>query len=625
MCPTQKGVGVTRNLVRRFLGVGLASAALCLVALAFALPQTAHAVGVSSIEGTVTNSVTGNPVKDAEVYLLDASGEVIDFTFTTAGGVYAFYDWPAGTYGIEVSAQNYVFYSAYGLVFSGPVVKKNVSLVAYKLAFKGTVTDGVNPLEDAEISIYDKTNPESSFYDLSAANGTYEIFAPAGTYIIEADANSYAATSTVAIAFDGSTAITTNFVLKKHPVAFKGTITDAVTHTPIADAAIFALDAEGDPVEEAYSQVDGSYVLYAPAGTYDIEVMAEFYHDAYALKAAFGGTTAVTKNFALLPPAVTRAGGKNRYETAEKIARKGWDPAGDKSWTGVTDIIIANGEAGKEADPVTAAGLAGAYDAPLLLTQASVLPLSTKRVITEIALKNPGVKIHLIGGTQVVPDARWNNIKAIKGVSTLKHRVAGRNRYETSVRIAEAITAVVGIDGINGFILIAGDNPAAFYDGLAASPVSYVNQMPMLSVMKSGMNTKVSGYLAKPEFKGLPRFAASGTTYIGAGPGKGAIRMATSSNRYTASAQIAEFAIGQGMTGEQDVALASSLPDALTGGAFLGHRYGVLLFTDSSKSIQYSPKNFIQNYTGAIMDGWVIGGTAVLPTAQETTFRNLIK
>ncbi len=628
MCPTKKGVGVTRTLVRRFLGVGFVSMALCLVALTFALPQTAYAVVDSTtFEGIITDSVTGDPVADAEVYLLDADGTMLDFAFTTEGGAYAFYEWPVGTYTIEVNAENYEPYTKTGVVFSGTTVDPAISIVAYKVAFEGTITDSVtsNPITDVSIMAYDPASPEDSYYGYTGTDGTYEIFAPAGTYTLDVDAMSHEDTTVAGLAFDGSAAVTRNFSLVKYPLAFTGTITDSVTGLPIMDAAVYAYDEEGFPVGEAYSEDNGAYALYAPAGPLDLDVEAYKYHTVYEYGVAFDGVTSSDKDFALVPPSVTRAGGKNRYETAEQIARKGWDPDGDKSWTDVTDIIIANGEAGKEADPVTAAGLAGAYDAPLLLTQASVLPPSTKRVITEIALKNPSVQIHLIGGTSVVPDARWNNMKAIKGVSQLKHRVAGDDRYKTSVAIANAIIDVVGDDGLGGFILIAGDNPAAFYDGLAASPISYVNQMPMLSVKKGSVPDSVSKLLARPELKDYERFAASSSTYIGSVPARGATRMATSSNRYTASAQIAEFAVEYGMSGDQDVALASSLPDALTGGAFLGRRYGVLLFTDSSKGIQSSPKTFIEDYADSVLDGWVIGGTTVLPTSQETTFRNLIK
>jgi len=620
---------VTRNLVRRFLGVGFVSMAVCLVALTFVLPQTAHAViDPTAVTGIITDGVTGYPVEDAMVELINGAGELAAYDFTTVGGVYALVDAPVGTYTLQITAENYEPYIMTGLVFDGATIDADVSLDPYPLAFEGTITDAAVPgqaIEGVRVSAWDPAKPELTYDGITDQNGAYEVFAPVGTYDVEFSAISYATTSVAGVEFDGVDAVVNDLALVKNPLAFTGTVTDSVSDEPIEGAGIYAYTEGGDFVGEAYSDGNGEYEMYAPAGTLDLSVEAEFYHRADAFSIVFDGVNAITKNFALVPPTVTRIAGRNRYETAEQIARKGWDPDGDMSWDNVTDIIIANGEAGKEADPVTAAGLAGAYDAPVLLTQASVLPPSTKKVITEIALKNPGVQIHIIGGTKVVPDARWKNMKAIKGVSALEHRVAGKDRFETSVKIAEEIIEVYGADGLGGFILIAGDNPAAFYDGLAASPISYINQMPMLSVMKNSVPPSVAGLLKKAELKDYDRFAASSSTYIGSVPGKGAIRMAKSQNRYTAAAEIADFALIEGMTGEQDVALASGLADALTGGAFVGRRYGVLLFTDTSKSMQYSPKNFIGDYAGLIMDGWVIGGTAVLQPAQETTFRNLIK
>jgi len=630
-CPTTEGVGVTRNLVRRFLGVGFVSMAVCLVALTFALPQTAHAViDPTAVTGIVTDGATTLPVEDAMVELINGAGDLVAFDFTTVGGVYALTGVPVGTYTLEITAENYEPYIMTGFVFDGATVPWNVALDPYPLAFEGTITDAAVPgqaIEGVRVSAWDPATPGLTYDAITDQNGAYEVFAPAGTYDVEFLAISYAATEVAGVKFDGVDAVVRDVALVKNPLAFTGTVTDSVTDEPIEGAGIYAYTEEGEFVGEAYSDINGEYEMYAPAGTLDLSVEAEFYHQAYANSIVFDGVNPITKSFALVPPTVTRIAGKNRYETAEQIARKGWDPKGDMSWDNVTDIIIANGEAGKEADPVTAAGLAGAYDAPVLLTQASVLPPATKKVITEIALKNPGVQIHIIGGKKVVPDARWKNMKSIKGVSTLEHRVAGNDRFETSVKIAEEIIEVYGADGLGGFILIAGDNPAAFYDGLAASPISYINQMPMLSVMKNSVPSSVATFLARKDLQGYDydRFAASSSAYIGSVPARGAIRMTKSQNRYTAAADIADFALFEGMTGEQDVALASGLPDALTGGAFVGRRYGVLLFTDTSKSLQYSPKTFIQDYAGVIMDGWVIGGTAVLQPAQETTFRNLIR
>ncbi len=614
---------------RRFLGAGIAGILLCLLALTFALPQTAHAADSLAFKGIVSDKSTHLPLGGANVTLYDEDGNVIEWLVTGSDGWFEFYA-PAGTYGIGVEEDSGRFVSdiVFGLVSDGSRAQfLDLEMVRIPTAFKGAVTDSVTgkPIMDAIVSAYDPST-DYVYETVTMEDGTYEIYAPAATYELEVSRGTYAGTSTVGMVFGGIAAITKDFQLVKYPLAFEGTITDSVTGLPLAGVSVAVYDGEDVPFEESYSESNGSYQVFAPAGTYDIEVLADdAYHDIWVDAVAFNGTTAVVKNFALVPPMVTRVAGRNRYETAANLARKGWDPAGDRSWPDVTDIIIANGENGREADPFAAAGLAGAYDAPLLLTQGSALPASTKKVIAEIALKNRGVRIHLIGGTAVVPDARWSNIKAIPGVSGIKDRVWGSDRYKTSAEIAKAMVRIVGAENIGGFILIAGDNPASFYDALVVSPISYVNQMPMLAVKKGSIPASVNSVLNTPSLRGLPRYVASSSAYIGSIPAKDAIRLPTSADRSTAAARIADFAIEKGWLGEQDTALVSSLPDALTGGVFQGHNYGVLLYTTSRESIEWASKLFIEDHAGLILDGWVIGGTTAIPTTQETTFRNLIK
>jgi len=225
-----------------------------------------------------------------------------------------------------------------------------------------------------------------------------------------------------------------------------------------------------------------------------------------------------------------------------------------------------------------------------------------------------------------VPDARWDEIRKIPGVSSAKDRISGADRYATSAAIANRIVSVAGTGTVEGVILIAGDNPAAFYDALAASPVAYARTMPMLSVRKGSIPTSVKNALKSAALKDKPRYAASSATYIGTTAAAGATRLTTSSDRYTAATKIASFVTGpaHSWTSMQDTALASTLPDALTGGAFLGRVGGVMLFTGSSSAIQSTSRNYISGARLSITDGWVLGGTTVVPTSQETAFRKLL-
>lgn len=127
--------------------------------------------------------------------------------------------------------------------------------------------------------------------------------------------------------------------------------------------------------------------------------------------------------------------GTNRYETASLIAdRMIYDKA-----------IIVNGTA--LVDGLSASGLSGAINGPILLTQANSIPQTTidklKRVNT----------IYIVGGTGVVSREVENNIKSMG--KTVK-RVAGDNRFTTSIAVANEIkrlkniTEVYYVNGVTG-------------------------------------------------------------------------------------------------------------------------------------------------------------------------------
>jgi len=380
------------------------------------------------------------------------------------------------------------------------------------------------------------------------------------------------------------------------------------------------LDAENNLIDTFFDYDDT--VQIAPGGSWIGEFTGENVDGIVDWPYAYAEAWPVSYDIA--SGRVTRVTGASRYDVAASLARKGWDPTQTKAWTGVYDVIITNGENGKEADPLAAAGLAGAYNCPVLLTGTTSLPTATKTILTQIAAANPGVRIHIIGGTGSVPDARWSDIRRIPGISATKDRIAGADRYAVSAAIATRIVKVLGPDAIGGVMLVAGDNPAAFYDALAASPIAFSNSMPMLAVKKGSVPASVNTVLKSAALVNKPRYAASSSYYI-AGSLSGAKRLTSSSNRYTAASAISKYAIAQGWSWPSDVGLAAKLPDALTGGTYLGKVGGVMLFTDSSTAIQSASKSFISANSADITNGWVIGGGVSVPVAQETSFRGLLQ
>lgn len=111
--------------------------------------------------------------------------------------------------------------------------------------------------------------------------------------------------------------------------------------------------------------------------------------------------------------------GANRYETAA-LASVAYFSSAD-------NVVLCNGR--NFPDALSAAPLAKALNAPLLLTEADVLPPTAA---TEIARLAPS-KIWVIGGTSVVSTAVYNQLDATYAME----RISGANRYETAAAVAQ--------------------------------------------------------------------------------------------------------------------------------------------------------------------------------------------
>lgn len=153
--------------------------------------------------------------------------------------------------------------------------------------------------------------------------------------------------------------------------------------------------------------------------------------------------------------------GKNRYETASLIASK---MTYDKA-------IIVNGLS--LADGLSASGLSGAINAPILLTETKNLPQYTIN-----SLK--GVKnVYIVGGTGVVSNEVENKIKSM-GIYV--KRVFGSNRFSTSIAVANEINSIKTVTElyyVNGLIGEA--------DAMSIAPVAARSGNPV--VLTNGATT----------------------------------------------------------------------------------------------------------------------------------------
>lgn len=404
----------------------------------------------------------------------------------------------------------------------------------------------------------------------------------------------------------------------------------------VAPPGVLANDSDVDDVNLSAILVTGpahGALQFGPDGGFTYTPEKGFLgQDSFVYQASdgrlFSTPTTVTLTVTQSAGVVTRVAGYDRYAVAEALARRGWDPAGDKSWPGVTDVIIANGENGKEADPLAAAGLAGAYNAPVLLIQATRIPNQTRRALAEIAAENPGVRVHVIGGKVTVPPARWTELKAIPGVSQTDYRVEGRDRYDVTAIIAQRMVSKLESTGgdVSGALIINVESSAAFYDALAVSPQAYDGNWAMLGVRAGSVPPQVASVL-KGAMAGKPRHVVNATGFVGAAvySATGATaRYSSTTDRYSSAPLIADKVTANSSCSSRETGIAAMLPDALTGGVFLGKQRGVMLFTDSTNVLRKPARDYISLHGNDTAQGWVFGGEKSIPAAQEITFAGLI-
>ena len=156
-----------------------------------------------------------------------------------------------------------------------------------------------------------------------------------------------------------------------------------------------------------------------------------------------------------------RVSGSDRYETALAVAEF---YGGGMGFGVPCDVVLATGEAFPDA--VAAGPLASAAGAPILLTSGSSLRADVKAYLAGMDNDDDCVlgvpTVHIVGGTSAVPASIETEINTM-GIDT--NRIAGANRYETAVAIAETIEAIIG--GAYCAVLVNGNG---FADALAAGP-----------------------------------------------------------------------------------------------------------------------------------------------------------
>ncbi|MDU1265298.1 MAG: cell wall-binding repeat-containing protein [Peptostreptococcus sp.] len=168
---------------------------------------------------------------------------------------------------------------------------------------------------------------------------------------------------------------------------------------------------------------------------------------------------------------VERISGTDRYETSEKVARKVMTIAKNSG-----KAVVASGE--DFPDALTAGAFASREGYPILLARKNDIPNQIKRAITDLGIK----ETYIAGGYKMVSKSVEANLPKVI------ERLAGKNRYETSIEIAKS-----KFKNSTETFVASGEG---FADALVISPIAGKYNASVLLVNKTDNNDKVKDYIS---------------------------------------------------------------------------------------------------------------------------------
>ena len=304
------------------------------------------------------------------------------------------------------------------------------------------------------------------------------------------------------------------------------------------------------------------------------------------------------------PPAntATRVAGADRIATAVAISAATFDTqAGTDPTKPVTSTVVL-ASADNYPDALVGTPLAAAAGGPLLLTHPDALD---PRVMAEIrrVLGAPASTVGLLvlGGTAAVSDAA---VQTITAAGYQVKRIAGSNRYETAVDVANQLKPDVVLEA-------TGTN---FPDGVTAGAAAAHLQAAVLLTDGSTQSTPTAGYLSTNK----PAAIAVGGGAAAADPNALAI---VGVDRYDTAAKVASALFISPSVAS--VATGAEFADALAGGSRAAVYGSPILLTDPA-SLTPATATYLQGEAKWIDAADVFGGTLAVSDSTLASIKQAI-
>lgn len=298
-------------------------------------------------------------------------------------------------------------------------------------------------------------------------------------------------------------------------------------------------------------------------------------------------------------PGMYRAAGETRYATMAALLPRA-------PWKAGRTVVLASGS--NYPDALAAASLAGAYDAPIVLTEPNSLSIDAADMIEQLS---PNV-IYVVGGEAAVSKSAVDTATYYAADGCKVFRIAGDTRLETSLAIAKRVRQKSTAS--DSLIVATGFNYA---DALSVSPFAFSYNSPIFLCGSNGLSADAISYISGAGFKRA--ILVGGTAAVpervkhqltSAGISSGSITRLAGATRYETSAKIMSYAVNAGMNvSNVYLATGKNFPDALAAGPVAGKLRAPLLLVDPG--IEYA-HTVLANYRGSINVATVVGGTSAV-------------
>jgi len=314
-----------------------------------------------------------------------------------------------------------------------------------------------------------------------------------------------------------------------------------------------------------------------------IKMSTNSYQELLASGIANGINNYLKANVTLSSTPGERIYGATRFETSYLAAKKGW--------TTSDTVIIAPGMS--YPDALCSGPLAAKNNAPILLARNESLCSQSelKNLLSSLKVK----KAIIVGGPTVLSTSFE---KEIKSMSISTERLGGLNRYETSVKIAQAV-------GTNGEVAIA--TGEGFADSLSISAVAGIRRMPILLTEKSVLTGTVKNYLDKQSI--TRSYIIGGTTVISDSVAKSvkSPERIGGANRYETNEKIFNKFKGSLTSSEMFMALGTNFPDALSISALAAQKKSFVLLTNTT-AVETPVMNVVTQNRDRISKMYIVSG-----------------